>query len=45
MVRPQMEYMSAVWDPYYNSQIQQLEKVQHPAGMLRKKKLQCKLII
>ena len=23
-----MEYASAVWDPYYNSQIQQLEKVQ-----------------
>ena len=32
MVRPQMEYASAVWDPYYNSQIQQLEKVQHRAA-------------
>ena len=28
MVRPQMEYASAVWDPYYNSHIQQLEKIQ-----------------
>jgi len=32
MVRPQMEYASAVWDPYYNSQIQQLEKVQRRAA-------------
>ena len=32
MVRPQMEYASAVWDPYYDSQIQQLEKVQHRAA-------------
>ena len=27
-----MEYASAVWDPYYNSQIQQLEKVQRRAA-------------
>jgi len=27
MVRPQIEYTSVVWDPYYNSHIQQLEKV------------------
>ena len=32
MVRPQMEYTSAVWDPCYNSQIQQLEKVQRRAA-------------
>ena len=32
MVRPQMEYVLAVWDPYYNTQIQQLEKVQHHAA-------------
>ena len=27
MIRPQIEYTSVVWDPYYNSHIQQLEKV------------------
>jgi len=32
MARPQMEYTSAVWDPYHNSQIQQLEKVQRRAA-------------
>ena len=32
MVRPQMEFASAVWDPYYNSHIQQLEKVQQHAA-------------
>ena len=32
MVTSQMEYMSAVWDMYYNSHIQKLEKVQHCAA-------------
>ena len=32
MVRPLMEYASAVWDPYYIKDIQQLEKVQHRAA-------------
>ena len=32
MVTPQMEYTLAVWDPYYNSHIQQLEKVQQRAA-------------
>jgi len=32
LVRPQLEYASAVWDPYYNSHIQQLEKVQRRAA-------------
>ena len=27
-----MEYASDVWDPYYNLQIQQLEKVQRRAA-------------
>ena len=32
MVRPQMEYASAVWDPHHNSLIQLLEKVQRRAA-------------
>ena len=32
MVRPLMEYASAVWDPYYIKDIQQLEKVQRRAA-------------
>ena len=28
MVRSKMEYTSAAWDPYHNSLIQQLEKIQ-----------------
>ena len=28
----QMEYASAVWDPYHNSLIQQLQKVQRRAA-------------
>jgi len=32
MVRPQMEYASALWDPHHNSLIQQLEKVQRRAA-------------
>jgi len=28
MVRPKMEYAATVWDPYYQSDIQHLEKVQ-----------------
>jgi len=32
MVRPKMEYALAVWDPYHNLQIQQLEKVQMRAA-------------
>ena len=32
MVRPIMEYASAVWDPFYVKDIQQLEKVQRRAA-------------
>ena len=28
LVCPQMEYAAAVWDPYYQTDIQRLEKVQ-----------------
>ena len=32
MVRPVMEYASVVWDPYYQTQISILEKVQRRAA-------------
>ena len=32
LVRPIMEYTSLVWDPYYNSDIYKLEKVQRRAA-------------
>ena len=32
LVRPIMEYASPVWDPYYNSDIYKLEKVQRRAA-------------
>ena len=33
MVRPQLaEYASAIWDPYYNTDINQIEKVQRRAA-------------
>jgi len=31
-VRPSLEYASVVWDPYHNSKINQLEKVQRRAA-------------
>ena len=32
MICPVMEYAAVVWDPYYQSDIQQLENVQHRAA-------------
>ena len=32
MVRPQLEYAAAVWDPYYQIDIQLLEKIQRRAA-------------
>ena len=32
MVRPKMEYAAVLWDPYYQSDIQHLEKVQRRAA-------------
>ena len=32
MIRPVMEYAAVVWDPYYQSDIQQLENVQRRAA-------------
>ena len=32
MVRPQLEYASDVWDPYYDGNIMELEKVQWRAA-------------
>ena len=32
LVRPIMEYAYAVWDPYYNSDIYKLERVQRRAA-------------
>jgi len=31
LVRPQLEFASAAWDPYTTRDINQLDKVQHPA--------------
>ena len=31
MVRPQMEYASVTWDPYYNSDANKLESIQRRA--------------
>jgi hypothetical protein len=44
LVRPSVEYASAVWDPYTRNQINQLEQVQRRAArlhewMLRLRKL------
>ena len=32
MVRPQMEYASVIWDPYYNSDRDKLESIQRRAA-------------
>ena len=32
MVRPQMEYASVIWDPYYNSDRDKLESIQQRAA-------------
>ena len=32
LVRPIMEYATSVWDPYYNTDINKLEKVQRRAA-------------
>ena len=32
MVRPQMEFASVVWDPYYNVDVDKLEKIQRRAA-------------
>jgi len=32
IIRPQMEHASAVWDPYYNVDIDKLEKIQRRAA-------------
>ena len=32
LVRPQLEYASAVWDPHTKERITQIEKVQHRAA-------------
>ena len=32
LVRPIMEYATSVWDPYYNTDIYKLEKVQRRAA-------------